>query len=175
MKSKIEPITREQFLDTPRDKKLDRFAGTFCAKADTMNLWPLAVGVVSNINKVVFAAICMRVSQRQPLIANLQLLHTFAHYRRQGLARRLVLHEYGKLMRQRVKYFRVSSEAESVEFYRSLGLKFWGEQKSGSLLCMHKVTSVHPEDGVYELDPVVQAAINSGRRGSLVKQFAKPQ
>lgn len=153
------------------DPRGDKFAKTFRAKADALKLWPLAFGAVEEGQ--VRAAICLRIGKRTPLVANLELLHTFAAYRRLGFASGLVLRTYDELPGG-VEYFRVSSELGAVPFYRSLGLKFWGEQKSGSLLSMHRVQTQFLMDGDYTKDKVIQAALNSGRRGSLVKEYKKP-
>jgi hypothetical protein len=170
---KFELIDREQFIRTPKSIE-DRFASTFKAKADAMKLWPFVYGWVQK--EQVLAAICVRVTTRAPIVANLQLLHTFAANRRKGLARALVLREYQRIYNE-ATYFRVSSEHDAVEFYRSLGLKFWGKQKSGSYLCIHKIADEDPAHGRYALvdNSDIEKLLHSGRRGSLVEEFDFPQ
>jgi GNAT superfamily N-acetyltransferase len=168
---KYSPIVRDFFTAQPRTGA-DKFAATFVAKADLLKLWPVN-GFVKGDK--VLAAISLRVTTREPIVANLQLLHTFAAYRRQGFASELVMQAYGRIPHD-VKYFRVSSEHDAVEFYRSLGLKFWGKQKSGSFLCIHRITSADPGTGLYDAeDPVIKGLLFSGRRGSLVERFAQPE
>ena len=150
----------------------DHFAGTFRAKADTMKLWPLVEGWVEGDK--ICAAICIRITKRAPLVANLQLLHTFSTERRRGLATKLVLRGYW-MAAQTADYFRVSSEPDAQEFYRSLGLKFWGTQKSGSLLCVHRIKGNEPDTGNYAMTPAIQKMLFSGRRGALVEKFDTPR
>lgn len=171
-------VDREDFIRTPKGVS-DGFASTFKAKADAMNLWPNVVGIMNDHE--VLAAICVRWSKRYPIVANLQLLYTFAAHRRQGLARRLVLEQYARLTKDVIlglggpEYFRVSSEPDAADFYRSLGLKFWGKQKSGSLLCIHRIKSALPKDGSYKSDSFIESQLSSGRRGSLVERFDAPR
>lgn len=161
-------LTREEFVAAPLTAG-DKFAKTFLAKADTFGLWPNAVGCFDGA--VLGAAIILRVGRRNPVTANLELLHTFAAYRRQGLAKRLVLEEYQKLYRNAL-YFRVSSEVEAVEFYRAMGFRFWGRQKSGCLLCMHAIGGILPTQAKYDCnDPAILCAVLSGRKGGVVERF----
>lgn len=173
---KFERIDRSDFWFTPRaEDGSDKFATTFVAKADALKLWPNVIGMISD-DGMLMAAICVRISQRSPLVANLQLLHTFSKFRRRGFASRLVEREYLGLYQANVQYFRVSSEPDAQEFYRSLGLKFWGEQKSGSLLCIHQVMTPNPRTGRYDPnDEFVKGLLFSGRRGSLTKPFDFPK
>jgi GNAT superfamily N-acetyltransferase len=166
----IERIKREDFVKGPHTGP-DRFAGTFKAKADLLDLWPHALGITDGDR--VAGAIVIKVNTRAP-VANLQLLHTFADYRKQGIARRLVLHAYA-LISDQAKYFRVSSEHDAQDFYRKLGLKFWGEQKSGSLLCAHKITCADPAKGDYRLDDTLRMMLYSHKRGTLVKRYDFPR
>lgn len=174
MTSDITPISRDQFIATPHGEH-DKFAMTFVAKADALGLWPLARGIL-NENRTVAAAIVVRYSKRTPTVANLQLLHTFGASRRRGLARTLVLDAWAQLKPHGVPYFRVSSEPDAAPFYRSLGFKFWGEQKSGCLLSISAVNGADsPEGSVYDRDdPVVFKALNSKQRGAIVKHFCYP-
>lgn len=162
------PLTREEFTTVPLTVE-DGFAKTFRMKADAFDLWSHAVGCFDG--KTLGAAIILRRGKRNPITANLELLHTFALHRRQGLAKKLVLEEYSKLYRNAL-YFRVSSEAESVDFYRALGFRFWGRQKSGCLLCMHAVGGSAPTQAKYDPnDPVILRAVLSGRKGGCVERF----
>jgi len=177
MSRRIQPIPRDLFIRMPHSGE-DHFAQTFRAKADLMDLWPCVVGFFE-IGEVL-SAICIRNTRTYPIVANLQLLHTFAKHRRKGLARELVLNGYRSIRRQTVlglggpEYFRVSSEPDAAAFYRSLGLKFWGRQKSGSLLCIHRIRGDEPSTGEYKLDAFIESQLHSGRRGSLVETFSEP-
>ena len=164
-------VTRDEFI-VSRDNfsgREDRFARTFVAKADTMGLWPLARGVW--VDGVVAAAIVVRVSKRRPLTANLQLLHTFSPYRRHGLASLLIQDSFSHLPEE-VEYFRVSSEPDAIPFYRSLGFRFWGEQKSGTLLSIFRISGPQIKHGIYSReDPIISSAVNKTGRGGVVNLF----
>lgn len=141
-----------------------------------MHLWSEDMVGVLDGDGSVKAAICTRLTKRGTIVCNLQLLHTFAAHRRQGLATALVLRQYERNYKQVWgRYFRVSSEHDAVGFYRSLGIKFWGLQKSGSYLCIHFVAGPHPSSGVYEMSDWLKGQLHSGRRGSLVEAFSEPR
>ena len=147
----------------------DKFALTFRAKANAMKLWPYAMGIRNNQGKI-FAGIVVKVNKTQP-VANLQLLHTFSVCRRRGFARLLTEHEFDRC-RGTVSYFRVSSEEEALPFYRSLGFKFWGRQKSGSCLSMFRIVGSTIAEGEYNVDdPVIRKALFTKARGGLVEHF----
>ena len=169
-----EPIVIDQFdwqhaLDGCQDKASNKFAWTFYAKANAMYLWPHARGIF-NMRREVIAGIIVRVNKIQP-VANLQLLHTFSQYRRQGLAKFLVESEFDRC-RGTVKYFRVSAEEEAVPFYRALGFKFWGRQKSGCLLSVFRIAGSTIAEGEYDLqDAFIDRLLNTKARGGLVEHF----
>jgi GNAT superfamily N-acetyltransferase len=169
-------VTRNQFVEALHvaDRKLDHFAWTFRAKADAMNLWPLCLGFWAREDLT--SAIIVRLSKRTPVVANLQLLHTFARFRRRRFAKLLVESQYAAAVTNGARYFRVSSEPGALPFYRSLGFKFFGEQKSGSSLSIFKIHNPGLTgygdiwDGIYDPDdPVIRAAVFSGRRGGVVR------
>lgn len=162
------PVSRDCFVAQPSSGE-DGFASTFRAKADLLNIWHTAFGVF--VQGKLAAAICVTLSKRTPVVANLQLLHTFSRYRRCGYGGMLVTYEYKRVVAQRAQYFRVSSEHDAVAFYRSLGLKFWGTQKSGSYLCMHKLVSPVIATGEYVLDDVIRKAVFSKRRGGVLVPY----
>lgn len=173
----FERIIRAQFLATPRALDgADRFANTFVAKADALRLWDEAMVGLLDQNGHVKSAMCTRLTKRGTIVANLQLLHTFAAHRRKGYASRLVRSEYERIARECwAQYFRVSSEHDAVGFYRSLGLKFWGLQKSGSYLCIHFIAGFTPGEGVYQMSDWLRGQLHSGRRGALVESFSEPR
>ena len=145
----------------------DSFAKTFRAKADAFDLWP-CLGVW-NDRQQLMGAIIWTITQRQPHIANLQLLHTFAEYRRQGVASKLCVECLNRVRGLGAEYLRVSSEPESVAFYKSLGIQFLGRQKSGCLLAMGRLTGT---DGDFrqlnyslEHEPIRKAVFRKGKGG----------
>lgn len=156
-------------LDRWTAVKEDKFAWTFRAKAHAMKLWPHAMGV-RNERDEVMAGIIVRINKTQP-VANLQLLHTFNAHRRKGLAKFLTEHEFDRC-RGTVKYFRVSAEEDAVPFYRSLGFKFWGRQKSGSYLSMFRIVGETIAEGEYDPeDPLILKMRTTKARGGLVEHF----
>lgn len=165
MISRCEPV---QFFASITKSPEDKFAHTFVAKANAMHLWELMRGLPAEGNTLK-GAIVVRVSQRSPRVANLQLLHTFAKYRRQGVGRLLVNDAFQRIQTE-AEYFRVSSEPEAVPFYESLGFKFLGKQKSGCLVSMFKMNGPKISEGFYNLeDPVIKKALFSKQRGSIVE------
>lgn len=161
----LDDVTREQFIAAITAQ--DQFAKTFVAKADMQQLWAEAEGCWEGDE--LLGAIIVTLSKRAPKTANLQLLHTFAKHRRRGVGRLLCSFAIQYAYYSGYSYFRVSSEVEAVEFYRTLGIKFWGKQKSGCSLSIFQIGGPAYTDGIYNLaDPVIQAALHSGRKGSLV-------
>lgn len=169
---RFEPLAREQFVSVSLTLPADAFAKTFRAKADAFELWQHGVGAWSGDDQLL-GAIILRCGMRKPQTANLELLHTFAAHRHHGVAAQLVDYAY-KGIGGRAQYFRVSSEPSAVGFYRKIGLKFWGEQKSGCSLCIHRITNASIADGAYDYnDPVIRSMLFTGRKGGLVRAFAR--
>lgn len=164
-------INREQFIDaiTPQDK----FANTFKAKCDMMDIWHRCTGLLCD--EVLMGAIVVTHSKRKPVIANLQLLHTFFIHRHKGVAKILCEQALLEAVNADCEYFRVSSEISAVSFYRKIGFKFWGEQKSGCLLSMFRIAGSTFNDGIYDPDDaIIQRACHSGKKGCLVKSYGLP-
>lgn len=177
MNYEIKPINKKAFFDgllnnaTPGQ---DGFAKTFLAKADARDLWPLATGAVGS-EEGVMAASVLRLSKRAPTVANLELIHTFARFRGNGLGRALVEASFHNAGKAGAQYFRVSSEPWAVGFYRGMGFKFWGAQKSGPLLSMFRIEGDDIASGAYDAeDSVIRAALAPGRRGGVTKPYDVP-
>lgn len=174
----VTEITREMFTEQWPPGPEDGFAKTFLSKCDMLRAWDRCLGVTeltADYRSHVRAAIVTTISKRLPRVANLQLLHTFAAHRGRGFARRLCELSVEKSHESGAQYFRVSSEPESVEFYRKIGFRFWGSQKSGCLLSIFRIGGPGIRDGLYEAaDPVILAALRSGRKGSVVEMFEEP-
>lgn len=165
----------EAALERSEEPVLDKFAKTFLAKGRMIKRWvngrALWVDFGGGIDPRLTSAIIITISKRKPAVANLQLLHTFAFWRRLGFAKRLTMSEIERAHGMGASHLRVSSEPGSVEFYRALGFRFWGKQKSGTLLSMFRFGEewdqwIHDPD-----DPVIRAAVTSGRRGCVVEPF----
>lgn len=176
---KLTHIERVDWISAIGTDPRDKFAHTFRAKCDMLEKWDYAQ--VVRVGGEIAAGILVTKSKRHPPVYNLQLLHTFARFRRQGLAKLLVIDEWqiaydDATSYEHPHYFRVSSEPESVEFYRSLGFKFWGAQKSGTLLSMFRISS--PEIGECDYDAqdaTIRSALFSGRKGSVTDMYQEPR
>lgn len=165
-------VTRDEFVAAITAK--DQFAKTFRAKCDMMQMWHRCEGMFTD-NGSLMGAIVVTYSKHNPVVANLQLLHTFFLHRNKGVGRCLCEQALLDAITNGCTYFRVSSERDAVEFYRKLGLKFWGEQKSGCLLSVFKIGGPTYKDGIYDAnDVVIQRACNSNRKGCVVKPYGLP-
>ena len=175
MTFEIRPVTREDFRAWVTSDRADSFAHRFISKADMSDKWALCEGVWSD--KRLAAAIITTISVTRPTTANLQLLHTFAHYRRQGCARTLVLKSVSDAWARGALYYRVSSEADAQGFYRSLGFRFWGEQKSGTLLSMFRMGGPTVGDGAHDIsDANIRKAVmpsDKTKRGAVVEFYGE--
>ena len=162
--------TREEFQSAITDDRSDQFAKTFVAKANMQQIWDQCIGAYSADGELM-GAIIVTISKRLPKIANLQLLHTFTQHRRKGVAAALVRNTYHQVAEEGAVYYRVSSEPEAVPFYTSLGIGFWGLQKSGCSLSIFRISGeIH--EGVYDdNDPIIRKALYSGRKGSLASSL----
>ena len=166
----LRKCTREEFVAAITDNKADSFAKTFKAKADMQKQWDECLGAFNDEGELM-GAIITTLSRTQPKVANLQLLHTFAKYRRKGVGKELTLASYEDIVRRGAVYFRVSAEAPAVSFYESLRFTFWGKQKSGCSLSIFRVNGAL-ESGIYdENDPTIRKALYSGRKGSLASSY----
>lgn len=161
--------TRQEFINAITDDKADAFAKTFVAKADMQDQWEHCVGAWKD-NELA-GAVIVTVSKREPKIANLQLLHTFSKFRKQGVGKSLCERSFHSIINS-AEYFRVSSEPESVEFYKRLGFKFQGKQKSGCQLSIFRINGDKFSDGIYEMyDTVIRNAVYRKGKGGCVEIF----
>jgi hypothetical protein len=159
-------ISRDTFVSAIDDDKANKFAKTFVAKADMLGAWDSCVGLFNSDGELA-GAVIWTLSKRNPIVCNLQLLHTFAKFRKNGVGHILMNTAKIHAMIQGAKYFRVSSEPESVGFYEKIGYRFWGKQKSGCQLCMFELP------GIYQVtDPVIFAAIHKKGKGGVVELSA---
>ena len=148
----------KDFAESITTDKADSFAKTFVAKAKMHN-WEYCLGAYNREEELMGAIICTH-SKRSPVIANLQLLHTFAKYRSLGVGKALCNKELEFAIEKEVSYFRVSAEPNAVEFYRKIGFKFWGKQKSGCSLSIFKLQGSDFFSGIYEKeDNIIKSAI----------------
>ena len=167
---KLHNCSREEFINAISDDKADSFAKTFRAKADMQDLWESCMGLW--VEGELAGAIIVSYSKRSPIIANLQLLHTFAKHRRKGVAKQLCDWAFRDVKLHNATYLRVSAEKPAVPFYEAIGMKMLGEQKSGSQLSMCRIVGRKWEQCEYDLlDPVIHNAVYKKGKGGCVKIF----
>tara|TARA_R110000824_G_scaffold110918_4_gene259130 strand:- start:5937 stop:6446 length:510 start_codon:yes stop_codon:yes gene_type:complete len=168
---KLSSCTKELFVSSISESKEDAFAKTFVSKADWLGKWELCVGVFNDGGELM-SAIITTVACRKPFTANLQLLHTFHKHRGCGAARMLCEASLVQAISDGARYFRVSSEIDSVGFYTKIGFMFWGKQKSGCSLSIFRIEGDKISDGNYDyIDPVIYKAINRKGRGGCVELY----
>jgi predicted GNAT family acetyltransferase len=154
------------------DHKDDKFAKTFVAKANTQNLWKDCVGYWKG--STLCAAIITKQTARYLKTANLSLLHTFAKHRAKGYGTMLVQDSLHEALRQGCLYYRVSSEFVAAPFYRKLGFKFLGRQKTAEL-SMFRLNGPSPKDGAYDItDSHIADSVMTKRRGALARSYEVP-
>ena len=166
-------ITKSEFQQNMTDDPADKFAKTFVAKANMGGdkYWDNCIGLYDE-NYDIMGAIIVTVSIRKPHVANLQLLHTFAKYRRKGVGSDLVKFGLKDAIDRGAEYMRVSSEIPAFSFYEALGFKWLGEQKSGCRLSMFKINGDEVADGSFDVnDPVINKAVFTKMKGGCVKTF----
>lgn len=166
---KLAPIDRSHFVASITTDKADTFAKTFLAKADMLGIWGNCYGIVDD-NQLT-SAIITTYSTRKPLVANLQLLHTFAKHRGKGHAKFLCEHVVKKAFCDGCEYFRVSAEKNAVEFYKKIGFRFLGEQKSGSQLSMFILGGERISEATWIIDPFIKKQIEKKGKGGCVKIY----
>lgn len=164
MTFEVVPVSREVFAATLNGAtgKADAFAKTFLAKADMLDKWESAVGIF--VDGRLAAAALWTFSKRSPVVCNFQLLHTFSEFRGKGLAKVLFDAAVAEA-NKKASYFRVSSERSALGFYQRIGVKFWGEQKSGCSLAMFKLNCSEPYDCS---DRVIREAVFKKGKGGVV-------
>tara|TARA_E500000318_G_scaffold23304_1_gene23705 strand:+ start:6764 stop:7309 length:546 start_codon:yes stop_codon:yes gene_type:complete len=171
---KLHKCSRDEFINAISPDKADNFAKTFRAKADMQNLWESCMGVWDG-NELA-GAIIVSYSKRSPIIANLQLLHTFAKHRRKGVARTLCDWAFNDCKSHMATYLRVSAEKPAVPFYEAIGMIMLGEQKSGSQLSMCRLQGNDWSECDYSLsDTIIQKAVYKKGKGGCKKIFVKEQ
>ena len=171
---KLSKCSRDEFIKAISSEKADNFAKTFVAKADMQDQWNDCWGAYS-IDGELMAAIITTISKRAPYVANLQLLHTFAKHRGQGAAKILCQDSLRLAKKKGAKYFRVSSEPESVGFYEKIGFRFWGKQKSGCQLSIFRIEGNTFSECDYDYtDQMINNAIHKKGKGGCVQIFDLP-
>ena len=174
---RLHKVTKDEFVSAITNDPADKFAKTFVAKANMQEQWEcgshhLCMGLWDEDELT--GAIITSISKREPKVANLQLLHTFAKHRGKGVGKTLCLDSLRYAMHEQAKYFRVSAEIPAIEFYKKIGFDMLGEQKSGCQLSMFKINSDMKsfDEGDYNIcDPTIFKAVYKKGKGGCVKIF----
>ena len=166
---RLEIVSREQFESFISKDRADGFAKTYIAKCNMIKAWDRTIGAWDGPE--LMGAITTTVSKFKPYCANLQLLHTFVKHRKKGVAKVLCEYSLDYAIRNNAEYFRVSAEPEAVEFYRRIGFKFWGKQKSGCSLSLFKINGSTFQEGIYVRDSYTESKLFSGRKGCVTELY----
>ncbi len=168
---KLADVSLEEFLLTveANGREGNQFSRTFVAKANLQDLWP-ALGAWKG--STLAGAVAWTLSRKG--VANLQLLHVFADYRRLGIGRLLCQAVLGRARKAGAGYFRVSAERSAVAFYERLGIRFLGRQKSGCSLSIGRISGETFRRLTYDLaDDVIRAAVYRKGKGGCVEVYEK--
>lgn len=163
--------TREEFISFITDRKEDKFAKTFVAKCDMLKKWDWVLGLWDEDE--LCGAILVTYSKRQPIVANLQLLHTFYKHRNKGIAKCLCDIALVNACKLKVDYFRVSADPGAIKFYEKIGLMMLGEQKSKCQLSMFRITSPFFEENDYVIDSFIYKQMTRKGKGGCIKFFVE--
>lgn len=152
----IRNISRKQFLLRMDDDSDNSFAYTFLERCDKQNLWPDAIGEISD-NKLIGGY----VGEVQGTVFSLELLHVFKDSRQKGYGDKLVTNAFWYGYRS-AKYLKIIAKANSWKFYRNLGYESLGEYNAhGDHLILGKYNrdmKVHYLDYDNE-DPIIKRII----------------
>jgi len=171
---KLRKTSKEEFVFHITDKKEDRFAKTFVAKANMQDIWNNCYGLW--LEEDLCGAIITTVSKNTPKIMNLQLLHTFHKHRGSGVGKKLCQWALQQAVDANVEYFRVSAEPDAVLFYEKCGFVFQGKQKSNSQLSIFRIVDNNFSNGDYSIsDPIINKAVYRKGKGGCVEVFVKSE
>lgn len=167
----IKEVKREEYVNFFTDRKNDKFAGTFISKCDMLNRWDDVIGLWDDSE--LLGAILVTLSKRKPIVANLQLLHTFFKHRGKSVGKILTEYSFKEAIKNDAKYFRVSSEPDALCFYQKIGFKFWGKQKSGCFFSIFKINDENIKNGIYDREnELIKKSISPSKmKGSVVELF----
>ena len=163
--------SKEEFTSFITDRKEDKFAKTFVSKCDMLKKWDWVIGLWEGDE--LCGAILTTYSKRQPIVANLQLLHTFHKHRNKGVAKRLC--DFSLLCAHllQIDYYRVSADRNAIKFYEKIGLIMLGEQKSKCQLSMFRITSPVFSKNDYTIDTFIYKQITRKGKGGCIKIFVE--
>lgn len=167
---RIESITKEDFGIAVSNHPDDAFAlRYFIPHATKDELWGTTYGAYKN--GLLAGAIALR---ERPNYFNIKLLHTFAAHRKQGVARALCDWAVAKAYCAGKKYFRVAANPNAFAFYRAVGFKIRGIQRSGCGLVAFRIGGPEIKHAIYEEDEQIRQWVHAKQMGGCVKVFPEP-
>ena len=161
--------SKEEFVSFITDCKEDKFAKTFVSKCDMLDSWDWVIGVWDGDE--LCGAILTTFSKRYPVVANLQLLHTFYKHRGKGIAKLLCDFALFYCCKLKIDYFRVSADPGAIKFYEKIGMTMLGEQKSKCQLSMFRISSPIFSENDYSIDSFIYKQMTRKGKGGCVKFF----
>lgn len=168
---RLKQTNREQFVSHLTKLKEDRFAKRFVSKCDMMKHWDLCMGVW--IENELAGAIVVTVSKQKPMVANLQLLHTFYKFRGKGVGTKLCDYALQYAFNNKAKYFRVSAEFDAVPFYEKYGFKMICRQKTAQLAMFGLSSPDISENNMDYIDSYIWKQMIRKGKGGCVECFVE--
>jgi len=147
----------------------DKFIKYFIGKCQQSNHWD-KLKLLEEDGEIK-AAIVVTHTKRRPYTANIQLLHTFYKHRGKGYATQLCLEAVRDAFHAGMQYFRVSANPKALEFYKKVGFRLVGRQKSGCQLAIFKLVSPILAENPYIVDDVIRKALYKKGMGGCVEVF----
>lgn len=166
----FKPCTKEQFQNAVTTDKEDNFTKYFIGKANHNDQWDSCYGAFDQ--DILLGGIIVTITKKNPISANIQLLHTFAAHRGKRVGTFLCEESLKMARAKGAKYFRVSARPEAFGFYEKTGFKYWGRQQSGCRLSMFRISDDTIKSGIYDYsDKVIYSAVNKKGQGGCVEIF----
>ena len=118
-------------------------------------------------------AIVVTISKRKPLVANLQLLHTFYKFRGRGVGSLLCDYALQHAYDNKAEYFRVSAELDAVPFYEKYGFKMICRQKTAQLAMFSLIRPNILENDMEYVDLYIWKQMNRKGKGGCIECFVE--
>lgn len=168
---KLRKTSKEEFVAHLTKLKEDRFAKRFVAKCNMMDHWDLCMGAWEGDELA--GAIVVTISKRKPLVANLQLLHTFHKFRGRGVGSMLCDYAIKHAYDNDASYFRVSAEFDAVPFYEKYGFKMICRQKTAQLAMFPLIRPDILENDMDNIDLYIWKQMKRKGKGGCVECFVE--
>jgi GNAT superfamily N-acetyltransferase len=166
----IKHLTRDEFVScAPLEEEFRKY---YIRECDDMEGWASTFGAWQDgFEDILLGAITIKIPKRWPLCCNIKLLYVFGASQGHGVGSELCQFAFRMAHFCKAEYFRVSVNPKAEQFYRKLGFKYWGRQRSGCFLSVFKVNGPEITDGLYVRDRYVDNCLTKGCLGSLKEDF----